>query len=113
MRLHGAPAYFHRRGKGRYRPAPPDILAAALAALDKKQKQAEQQQQWVDDMAAGRLPDEIAQAAESLLIRPDKNSMRSEEHTSELQSLMRIPSAVVCLKKKKTKRYNDKTTASH
>src|SRR3546814_3790468 len=28
--------------------------------------------------------------------------MRSEEHTSELQSLMRISSAVFCLKKKKT-----------
>src|SRR3546814_9120625 len=27
---------------------------------------------------------------------------RSEEHTSELQSLMRIPSAVFCLKKKNT-----------
>src|SRR3546814_10775312 len=33
--------------------------------------------------------------------------MRSEEHTSELQSLMRISYAVFCLKKKKTliKRY--------
>src|SRR3546814_6736628 len=29
--------------------------------------------------------------------------IRSEEHTSELQSLMRISSAVFCLKKKKTK----------
>src|SRR3546814_9745036 len=29
-------------------------------------------------------------------------SMRSEEHTSELQSLMRISYAVFCLKKKKT-----------
>ena len=76
MRLHGAPAYFHRRGKGRYRPAPPDILAAALAALEKKQRQAEQQQEWVDEMAAGRLPEEIAQAAESLLVRPDKNSQQ-------------------------------------
>src|SRR3546814_9107476 len=28
---------------------------------------------------------------------------RSEEHTSELQSLMRISSAVFCLKKKKTR----------
>src|SRR3546814_2835278 len=28
---------------------------------------------------------------------------RSEEHTSELQSLMRIPYAVFCLKKKKNK----------
>src|SRR3546814_2842329 len=34
--------------------------------------------------------------------------IRSEEHTSELQSLMRISYAVFCLKKKKTKhkRYN-------
>src|SRR3546814_2215097 len=30
---------------------------------------------------------------------------RSEEHTSELQSLMRISYAVFCLKKKKHKRY--------
>src|SRR3546814_4606733 len=29
------------------------------------------------------------------------SSFRSEEHTSELQSLMRIPYAVLCLKKKK------------
>src|SRR3546814_6350525 len=31
---------------------------------------------------------------------------RSEEHTSELQSLMRISYAVFCLKKKTNKRYN-------
>src|SRR3546814_7525163 len=32
-----------------------------------------------------------------------RHAMRSEEHTSELQSLMRISSAVFCLKKKKKK----------
>src|SRR3546814_4614317 len=32
-----------------------------------------------------------------------KAEMRSEEHTSELQSLMRISYAVFCLKKKNTK----------
>src|SRR3546814_3100862 len=32
---------------------------------------------------------------------PITRSMRSEEHTSELQSLMRISYAVFCLKKKK------------
>src|SRR3546814_3568201 len=32
-------------------------------------------------------------------------AVRSEEHTSELQSLMRISYAVFCLKKKKEKRY--------
>src|SRR3546814_4468000 len=35
---------------------------------------------------------------------------RSEEHTSELQSLMRISYAVFCLKKKNTKHYITKQT---
>src|SRR3546814_4875398 len=34
---------------------------------------------------------------------------RSEEHTSELQSLMRISYAVFCLKKKKTKLQHEHT----
>src|SRR3546814_4163812 len=34
------------------------------------------------------------------LARGDKARLRSEEHTSELQSLMRISYAVFCLKKK-------------
>src|SRR3546814_8961899 len=37
-----------------------------------------------------------------------KEGLRSEEHTSELQSLMRISYAVFCLKKK-TIRYNIRT----
>src|SRR3546814_10506114 len=36
-------------------------------------------------------------------------SDRSEEHTSELQSLMRISYAVFCLKKKKMKHINEIT----
>src|SRR3546814_8160683 len=35
---------------------------------------------------------------------------RSEEHTSELQSLMRISYAVFCLKKKKYQQYHNKDT---
>src|SRR3546814_1963652 len=38
-----------------------------------------------------------------LFTRPWGFSVRSEEHTSELQSLMRISYAVFCLKKKNTK----------
>src|SRR3546814_1349268 len=34
--------------------------------------------------------------------RPEAHYMRSEEHTSELQSLLRISYAVFCLKKKHT-----------
>src|SRR3546814_5924844 len=43
---------------------------------------------------------------ELLLLRSGRQrqaEVRSEEHTSELQSLMRISYAVFCLKKKKTK----------
>src|SRR3546814_10246136 len=36
----------------------------------------------------------------SATARPSRSSTRSEEHTSELQSLMRISYAVFCLKKK-------------
>src|SRR3546814_2064489 len=40
---------------------------------------------------------------------PVRSSRRSEEHTSELQSLMRISYAVFCLKKKNTKNTKKKT----
>jgi len=73
-RLHESPIYFHRRGKGKYRAAPADILQAALAAQDKKQQQAEQQRLWAEQLIAGELPEEIAQAALMLVTRPDKNT---------------------------------------
>jgi exoribonuclease-2 len=40
LRLHGAPMYFYRKGKGHYRPAPPEALKAALAGLERKRQQA-------------------------------------------------------------------------
>src|SRR3546814_1378714 len=43
------------------------------------------------------------------LTMEEVKSMRSEEHTSELQSLMRISYAVFCLKKKKTQKINTST----
>src|SRR3546814_10506328 len=47
----------------------------------------------------------------SSAIRPPQATLRrSEEHTSELQSLMRISYAVFCLKKKMTKDNNKRRT---
>src|SRR3546814_1799331 len=40
----------------------------------------------------------------------NSDSARSEEHTSELQSLMRISYAVFCLKKKTTQKYDSINT---
>src|SRR3546814_8127433 len=49
---------------------------------------------------------------ESQPIRPLCELSRSEEHTSELQSLMRISYAVFCLKKKKHKPHHNHTTTN-
>src|SRR3546814_10070458 len=55
-----------------------------------------------DEGPARRIP---AAGRRALLIRGPAQK-RSEEHTSELQSLMRISYAVFCLKKKNQKRQN-------
>src|SRR3546814_6194541 len=49
----------------------------------------------------GRLPDQVACDVQTVYSN-DFSLRRSEEHTSELQSLMRISYAVFCLKKKNT-----------
>src|SRR3546814_6708870 len=49
----------------------------------------------------------IHQPGDGAAVRSGEGSVRrSEEHTSELQSLMRISYAVFCLKKKKKKNIN-------
>jgi len=42
IKLHAAPMYFYRKGKGHYKAAPADTLKAALAGQEKKRLQAEQ-----------------------------------------------------------------------
>ncbi|HEX7386011.1 MAG TPA: RNB domain-containing ribonuclease [Castellaniella sp.] len=87
MALSAAPAYFHRRGRGTYRPAPPDILQAALAAIEKKRRQAELQQQWTDDLVAGKLPEALQPVARSFLDHPDKNTQEWKAFDAALQQL--------------------------
>src|SRR3546814_14328614 len=50
-----------------------------------------------------RIPVHVRDIQCSHGVLPAKFGRRSEEHTSELQSLMRISYAVFCLKKKKRK----------
>src|SRR3546814_8271096 len=56
------------------------------------------------DIQAENLGQQLA-AEGKILEDAEINSRRSEEHTSELQSLMRISYAVFCLKKKKKINY--------
>src|SRR3546814_2245732 len=47
-----------------------------------------------------RAPSGSKPKRQAIMLRNEFGSNRSEEHTSELQSLMRIPYAVFCLNKK-------------
>lgn len=73
LALHAAPVYFHRKGKGRFRKAPADILAAALANLEKKRQQALAMEGWLAELKEFRLPPEIAALTDALLYAPDRN----------------------------------------
>src|SRR3546814_4079461 len=70
------------------------LLLVALAQRVLAEQVAHLHDRGVDVLDRGVLADE-----EQIRVREHE---RSEEHTSELQSLMRISYAVFCLKKKKT-----------
>jgi len=72
--LHGAPHYFRRAGKGRFRKAPPDILAQALAAIEKKKQVLACIEKWAADLVQGRCPAEIREQLYRILFKPDKNA---------------------------------------
>jgi exoribonuclease-2 len=73
LRLHSAPIWFHRKGRGRFRKAPTDILQAALAGLEKKRQQAAAIEHMRAELVAGRLPPELAALLPQALYRPDRN----------------------------------------
>src|SRR3546814_10294635 len=62
-------------------------------------------------ISSGNIPDRIYQQHQypDYLISEMDETRRSEEHTSELQSLMRISYAVFCLKKKTKHKYHIKS----
>src|SRR3546814_7855251 len=63
--------------------------------------------------AISQPPTEPSQAMGMTQRSPRRQPARSEEHTSELQSLMRISYAVFCLKKKKDKTTTHRQASIH
>ncbi|MCB4812229.1 RNB domain-containing ribonuclease [Methylovorus menthalis] len=95
IRLHSAPVYFYRKGKGHYKAAPADTLNAALAAIEKKRLQAEKIATFAEQLKAGEFPEEFRSKLDMLFYDPDKNSMEwkaleqaaAETHTGHVQVL--------------------------
>ncbi len=75
IRLHGAPIYFHKKGKGRYRAAPPEVLKAALAGAEKKRQQLALQARYTEQLGRFELPPEFNEHLAQLLYKPDRNTL--------------------------------------
>lgn len=78
VRLHGAPVYFHRRGRGRFRAAPADVLNAALAAVEKRRQQQLRVDEWAAALARFEFPAELAPLVPQLLYKPDRNRIETK-----------------------------------
>jgi exoribonuclease II len=78
LRLHAAPIYFHRKGRGRFRKAPAEILQAALIGLEKKRLQAAAVERMRDELLAGTLPEELKPLVRQLLYKPDRNRLETK-----------------------------------
>jgi len=73
MKLHAAPMYFYRRGRGRFQAAPEATLKLALAAVEKKKRVQEQVSVWAEALSRGECPAEVAAMQDELLYAPDRN----------------------------------------
>ena len=91
MRLFEAPHYFHRRGKGRFKKAPEDILKQALVAIERKKQQALQIEQWAQELAAGTCPAPIKEELYKILFKPDKNGPAYKAVVEAAKATQRAP----------------------
>jgi exoribonuclease-2 len=91
IRLFETPHYFHRRGKGRFRKAPEDILKQALVAIERKKALALQIEQWAAELVAGTCPQPIKDQLYKILFRPDKNAAEYKAVVDAAKASQRAP----------------------
>ncbi len=89
--LAAAPMYFYKRGKGRYRKAPPAALQSALASVERKKREGEQMAAWEDELRALRLPAALRAKLPMLLHKPDKNALEWKALAAACNALQTNP----------------------
>ena len=95
IRLHGAPMYFYKKGRGRYRAAPPDALKAALASVERKRREAEKRAEYVAQLKRAELPAEFATQLSSLLYKPEKASTEWKALEEACEALKLTPARLI------------------
>ena len=73
IKLHAAPIFFNRRGRGRFQAAPEETLKLALAGIEKKKRVQERIAAWAGALAHFECPPEIAALKDELLYAPERN----------------------------------------
>jgi exoribonuclease II len=78
IKLHAAPMYFYRRGRGRFQAAPEQTLKLALAGIEKKRRLQEAIASWAGRLARFDCPAEIAALRDELLYAPERNKAETK-----------------------------------
>ena len=95
LALHGAPIYFYKKGRGRYKAAPEASLRAAQAGIEKKKQQALVQDGYVAELKAGKLPAAMAALVQQLLFKPDKNTIEYKALEAACNELHTTPARLM------------------
>ena len=74
FRLYEAPHYFRRAGKGRFKKASAEVIAQALAGIEKKKQIQAQIESWATELSQGTCPAPIQTQLYKILFKPDKNA---------------------------------------
>jgi exoribonuclease-2 len=91
IRLHEAPHYFRRAGKGLFRKAPEETVKAALLAIERKREQQALVDEWAASLAQGQCPDAVREQIYRILFKPDKNALEYKAVVEAARRAHRAP----------------------
>jgi len=97
LRLHEAPHYFRRAGKGRFRKASAEVVQQALAGIEKRRLLQLQIEAWAAQLIAGECPAPVAEQLYKILFKPDKNA---PEYKAVVEAARRSQTAPLALLQK-------------
>ena len=95
LKLSEAPHYFRRAGKGHFKKASADIIAQALAAIEKKKQLQLQIESWAQSLIDGQCPEPVQTQLYKILFKPDKNAAEYKAVVLAAKQSQRPPLALL------------------
>jgi exoribonuclease-2 len=95
LRLHASPMHFYKKGKGRYKAAPPEALQAARASVERKRRETEEVAAYAAELQAHRLPLGFREKLPMLLYKPDKLALETRALAVACESARTHPLALL------------------